>query len=116
MEPNSTALTFHSLSAPTHAAEGPDTRLARMAARRAFVEMKQCFMRAAADIAGDIGESLQAAIRQSSEVTELWRLRSALFDALPQDGAPGALHRRELRQHLDSAFPDAGEDTGFTPL
>ena len=40
--------------AAAHGHGMPDDRLARMAARRAFVEMKQVFMRAAADVDGTV--------------------------------------------------------------
>jgi hypothetical protein len=111
MEPTPITLTFERAAA-IHGHGLLDARMARVAARRAFVEMKQCFMRAAAEIGG---EELQRQVRQSAEVTELWRLRSALFGALPRDTVPSEL-RDELRQHLDSAFPEAGQATGFTPL
>jgi hypothetical protein len=114
MEPTPITLTFERAAA-IHGHGLLDARMARVAARRAFVEMKQCFMRAAAEIDGDEGGELQRQVRQSTEVTELWRLRSALFGALPRDTVPSEL-RDELRQHLDSAFPEAGPDTGFTPL
>jgi hypothetical protein len=91
----------------------PGDRLAHMAARRAFVEMKTCFMRAAADIDGTTGALLQRKVRLASEVIELWRLRHALLTALPRDQATD-MHRRELRRHLDSAFPES--ITALTPL
>jgi hypothetical protein len=74
--------------------------------------MKQCFMRAADDVQAGDGEALRREIRQATEVTELWRLRGALFSALPRDGVLGAIHREELRYHLDSAFPEMDPDTG----
>jgi hypothetical protein len=94
----------------------PHDRLARMAARRAFVEMKQCFMRAAADVHGPDGPWLQRHIRLAGEITELWRLRWVLIEALPADEPCSARHRAELQHHLNSAFPEAGEDTAFAAL
>lgn len=105
MEPTSITLTF-TRAASLHSYGMPEARLARVAARRAFVEMKQCFMRAAADIEGAVGDELQREVRQSTEVTELWGLRSALFEALPKDSMLGAIHREEMRYHLDSVFPE----------
>ena len=94
----------------------PGDRLARMAARQAFVEMKTSFMSAAAEIEGTTGALLQRQVRLASEVIELWRLRHALLTALPRDQASTDMHRRELRQQLDSAFPERAGFTGFTPL
>lgn len=93
----------------------PEDRLARMAARRAFVEMKTCFMRAAADIEGSTGALLQRQVRLAGEVIELWRLRHAVLSALPQSQA-SEMHRQELMQQIDSAFPEGEGNTAFVPL
>ncbi|HJV95023.1 MAG TPA: hypothetical protein VJ608_03255 [Albitalea sp.] len=94
----------------------PDDRLARVAARRAFVEMKQAFMRASADIAGPTGEMLQRKVRAATEAMELWRLRSAVMDSLAEAHERTPSHRLELRRQLDSLFPEGGSDTSFAPL
>ena len=94
----------------------PDERLARMAARRAFVEMKTSFMRAVADIEGGTGILLQRKVRMASEVIELWRLRHAVFAALPRNESSAEMHRRELMELIDSAFPEGGGNTAFVPL
>lgn len=99
-----------------HAFGMPEDRLARMAARQAFVEMKTCFMRAAADIDGSTGALIQRKVRQASEVIELWRLRHAVLSALPRDHAEANAHRQELMLQLDSAFPEGGGRTAFMPL
>ena len=79
-----------------------DERLARVAARKAFVEMKVSFMRSAALVRGSAGPLLQRRVRLATEVAELCRLSDSLIDLLPHD-ARG--HREELRHHLDSVFP-----------
>lgn len=94
----------------------PDERLARLAARRAFVDLKISFMRATADIHGHSGELLQRKVRSAREAIDLWRLRSAVFAALPSGEERSLLHKLELHQQLDSVFPEAGEETGFVPL
>lgn len=81
-------------------------KLARVAARRAFVELKNGFMRAAADIEGNVGAVIQHEVRRSSQVIELWRLRRALFDALADSPRGAEAHRRELMQLLDDALAD----------
>jgi hypothetical protein len=82
----------------------PEERLARMAARRAFVEMKLRFMQAAQDIPGHRGQSLARRIRSSTEAIELWRLRDELFSALDLSGDRKSLHQQELRRQLSGAF------------
>lgn len=94
----------------------PDERLARMAARRAFVEMKSSFMRAVAQIEGQAGATLQRKVRLSGEVVELWRLRHAVLGALPRDTVESIYMRQELMHQLDSAFPEGGGPTAFVPL
>jgi hypothetical protein len=94
----------------------PDERLARVAARRAFVEMKHAFMRAAADIDGTVGEMLQRKVRSASEAVDLWRLRAIVLASLAEQHERTPLHRLELHRQLDSVFPERGADTGFAPL
>jgi hypothetical protein len=94
----------------------PDDRLARIAARRAFVELKTSFMRAASDACGPTSELLRRKVRDADEALQLWRLRIALLAALPSDHERTAQHRSELLRQLDSVFPDSGPETGFVPL
>ena len=94
----------------------PDERLARVAARRAFVEMKQAFIRAAADIDGTVGALLQRKVRSATEAVELWRLRAVVLASLAPSHERTPLHRGELHRQLDSVFPERGADTGFVPL
>jgi hypothetical protein len=92
----------------------PQDRLARMAARQAFVELKTSFMQAAADIEGSLGDRLQHQLRQADEVTDLWRLRQAVMDGLPRGRAETQQHHAELQRQLDEALPPGG--TAFAPL
>jgi hypothetical protein len=94
----------------------PDERLARVAARRAFVEMKHAFMRAAADIDGTVGELLQRKVRLATEAVELWRLRAVVLASLAEQHERTPLHRLELHRQLDSVFPERGDYTDFVPL
>ena len=82
----------------------PSERLARVAARRAFVEMKLRFMQAAKDVPGPRGERLAARVRSSTQAVELWRLRDELFDALDSGIASHELHRQEIHQQLSQVF------------
>lgn len=94
----------------------PDDRLARMAARRAFVEMKQVFMRAAADVEGTVAEMLQNRVRAANEPVELWRIRAVLLASLPSHHERSLTHRIELHRQLDSLFPFNACDTVAMPL
>lgn len=94
----------------------PDERLARLAARRAFIDLKLSFMRAIADIEGHTGQLLQRKVRSAREAIDLWRLRSAVFAALPCSDERSLLHKMELHQQLGSVFLEASEATGFVPL
>lgn len=97
------ALTFDQ-AATIHSRGRPETWLARIAARRAFVEMKQLFMRAAVRIPGRIGEQLRRDVRQATEVAQLWRLHSPVLSALPAEDTETAGHFDEMRRHFDGAF------------
>jgi len=70
-----------------------DERFTRVAARRAFVEMKLCFMRAAADIEGPHAAALREQVRQADEAIELWLMRYDVLDALPVGQARALAHR-----------------------
>jgi hypothetical protein len=88
----------------------PDERIARIAARRAFVELKLCFMRAAADVDGSLGVRLQQQVRRASEPVQLWQLRAAVLAALLDRHERTPIHRIELRRQLDSIFTDSSFD------
>lgn len=84
----------------------PDERRGRLAARRAFVDLKLIFMRAAADVRGETGQQLQQSVRQASEPIELWLMRSAVLAALLGDEEANlATHRQAMRDALAEAFP-----------
>ncbi len=85
----------------------PDERIARIAARRAFVELKLCFMRAAADIDGPSGALLQQRVRHTREPVHLWRLCAAVLAGLRERHERTPLHRLELHRRLDSIFADS---------
>jgi hypothetical protein len=107
-------ITFHQAAAQSFGL--PDERLARVAARRAFVEMKQAFLRAAADIDGAVGEMLQRKVRSATEAVELWRLRAVVLASLASGHERTPLHRFELHRQLDSVFPEPGSGTRCMPL
>jgi hypothetical protein len=103
-------------AAAIHGYGMPDDRLARMAARRAFVEMKQVFIRAAADVEGAVGQMLQQRVRIANEPVELWRVRAVLLASLPAHHQRTLAHRIELHRQLDSLFPFNACATEAAPL
>jgi hypothetical protein len=85
----------------------PADRHARIAARRAFVEMKQLFMRAVADLAHRKGAWLRAQVRAAEDPLDLWLLRGPLLGALREDEVATRTLRAELYKSLDQTFPQA---------
>lgn len=83
-----------------------DERRGRIAARRSFVALKLCFMRAAAELRGVHGEHLQTLIRQASEPIELWLIRGSLQSALARAGEAGLMHSERLQEALNEAFQE----------
>jgi hypothetical protein len=93
----------------------PQDRAARLAARRAFVEMKLLFLRATAPLEDRKGEWLRHQVRQASEPLDLWLLRGPVLRALSLDDRRHRSLRAELYRSLDSIFPEAfGFEHGAT--
>ena len=85
----------------------PGDRAARIAARRAFVAMKQLFIRAAAPLQDRKGEWLRSQVRQAEDPIDLWLLRGPLLASLRQNDDDGNRRlRAELYRELDNTFPD----------
>jgi hypothetical protein len=94
----------------------PHDRLARIAARRVFVDLKADFMAAVADLSDMHGEWLRAQVRAAEEPVDLWLLRAAVLQALNQRDEAARSWRRKLRRSLEQIFPDsagANLNTGF---
>lgn len=94
----------------------PQERLARFAARRAFVDIKQRFVDAVADLDGPRGAWLRHQVRQTQGPEDLWLLRGAVFAALRSHDADTYPLRLDLHRALDAVFPASGELTPFMPL
>jgi hypothetical protein len=95
----------------------PADRAARLAARKAFVEMKHIFMRAVAPLPAGKGSWLREQVRAAREPTDLWLLRGAVLAALFHDDRPTRDMRAEIYRGLDSLFPDSslGADDSAGP-
>jgi hypothetical protein len=85
----------------------PGDRLARFAARRAFVELKQIFMQAVAGMHDRKGQWLRYQVRLANDPLDLWMLRGPVLSALRDNDPFTRGLRAELYRGLDSLFPDA---------
>ena len=85
----------------------PADRAARIAARRAFVEMKQIFIRAVAHFEDRKGQWLREQVRLANDPLDLWLLRGPVLAALRENDSNTRLLRADLYRGLDSLFPDA---------
>jgi len=85
----------------------PMDRAARIAARRAFVEMKHLFMTAAETLNDRKGAWLRQQVRLAHDPIDLWLLRGPLLAALRQgDEATTRKLRAALYRQLDCTFPE----------
>ena len=87
----------------------------RIEARRAFVEMKRTFMRAAAGLDAYDARTMQLLrkLRQAHEPEDLGALRGPVFAALRRDTVNGPALRQELRGVLDRVFRSTYSGTVF---
>ena len=91
---------------PDHV-ELPATRSARIESRRAFVEMKQLFMRAVENLEHRKGAWLRAQVRAAEDPIDLWLLRGPLLATLREDDVATRTMRAALYRTLDRTFPEA---------
>jgi hypothetical protein len=84
----------------------PQDRHARLAARRAFVDLKHDFMMATAGLPGARGEWLRDSVRRAEEPYRLWLLRNSVFAALGGNDADARCVRQALKTSLDSMFSE----------
>jgi hypothetical protein len=94
---------------PTTALAGaglPNDRMAKVAARRAFVELKLTFLEAVRHLPDHRGDWLRLQVRSAEEPVDLWLLRAPLFAALTGPDPELRSQRLRLRRGLDSLFPD----------
>lgn len=91
----------------------PHDRLARVAARRVFVELKHRFMHAVATLPDERGHWLREQVRRAEEPEDLLLLRGHVFASLAGADEQRQAHRRTLRRSLDSLFPDSAPRSGF---
>ena len=92
----------------------PQERLAQIAARHVFVDVKQCFARCidSLDPGAPLTDWLAREVRRAQEPAQLWTLRCAMFAALRRDRVAAPLITR-LRHALAALFPAQFEASGF---
>jgi len=100
-------------SAPLPGAGLPGDRLARLAARRAFVGMKAAFLDATRALSDQRGEWLRQQVRGAEEPVDLWLLRGPLFEALKGRDPQTRLLRLQIRRELEAVFPDSSPASAF---
>lgn len=101
---------------PTAALPGaglPNDRMARVAARRAFVELKLTFSEAVRQLEHPRADWLRLQVRSAEEPVDLWLLRAPLFAALSGPEPERRNQRVRLRRSLDTLFPDSEPASGF---
>ena len=84
----------------------PHERLARIAARQAFLEMRTQFIDALDGLDGAEVESLRCDLRGSSDPGDLWALRLAVHDALAGGGIEPTPAQSRFAHTLHRAFND----------
>jgi hypothetical protein len=89
----------------------PQDRLARVAARQAFVDLKQDFTVAVAGIPGPRGEWLRQVIHRAEEPWALWRARAILFEEIRGNDPDACTVRDSLQTGLDSLFAETEAGT-----
>jgi len=96
----------------------PHDRASRLAARRAFVELKLTFMDAVISLPSQAGDRLRSLVRTAEEPLDLWLLRAPLFAALAGPDPELRLQRQRLRRSLDALFPNTEVEgtSAFTPF
>jgi hypothetical protein len=94
----------------------PAARSTRLAARRAFVELKQVFLDLAAEVEPGRADWLLQLVRHAEAPVDLWLLRAPLFDALEGPGECRRERRHRLRAGLSRVFPDTTTSSLFGPL
>ena len=82
----------------------PGDRLARGAARQAFVELRTSFLRTLDELPGN--DWLVAQVRRAEEPVDLWLLRAPVFRALAASGPEMRARDLGLRREIDSVFLD----------
>ncbi len=91
----------------------PHDRAARMAARRAFVELKHTYLMALSEVPDTEAGWLRSQVRAAEQPVDLWLLRAPVFAALTGADPDARRRRQMLRRGLDSMFLDSEPPSSF---
>lgn len=94
----------------------PGDRQARIAARRAFVDLKQTYLAALQAVPESDAGWLRNQVRLAEEPVDLWLLRGPAFAALAGNDPERRRRRQLLRRGLDSVFADSQPPSNFALL
>jgi hypothetical protein len=108
-------------AAPRHFTQGadlpgaglPGDREARIAARRAFVDLKQTYLAALSEVPDTEADWLRNQVRAAEQPVDLWLLRAPVFAALSGADPERRKRRQMLRRGLDSMFMDSEPPSAF---
>jgi hypothetical protein len=106
-------------TSPRHYTQGaglPGDRVARLAARRAFVDLKQTYLLALDEVPEGQALWLRVQVRAAEEPVDLWLLRGPVFAALAGADPESRKRRQMLRRGLDSVFADSEPASSFAPF
>jgi hypothetical protein len=82
----------------------PGDRVARLAARRAFVDLKAMFMRAVEPLQDRKGLWLREKVRLATDPMDLWLLRGPVLAAQAGNAPQAMALRAELYRAIDQVF------------
>lgn len=85
----------------------PAERRARIAARRAFVRLKQRAVDAIGAVPGSLGELLRRKVRQTNDMGDLAELREVILALMPDESVADRTARLELQREFERAFGDS---------
>jgi hypothetical protein len=85
----------------------PAERRARIAARRAFVRVKQQAVDAVEQLPGAIGQLLRAKVRRADDMAELGELREVILALMPDGSETERAARTALQRAYERAFGDS---------
>lgn len=83
----------------------------RVAARRAFINLKQTYLLAIAQMTGGTAQWLRRQIQAAEDPVDLWLLRAAVFEMLSATAFRD--EREALQRGIDSMFPHSVPNSGF---
>jgi hypothetical protein len=93
----------------------PQERAARVAARRAFVDLKLTYLEALNSLGEAVpADWLRLQVTHAEDPVDLWLLRAPMFAALSGLQPERRRQRQALRRALETLFPEGEADPGHS--